>query len=119
MRTLSNFLAGLPGIRPIKARRLILNGDLLSKDERVDIFERDRSLLDTVVEVGPDAAAAILKAYKNGRLPMQKNASPAATRRERLRQSQADGQRVFRQYRPRIGLDVSCRHHRSQDGPRV
>jgi hypothetical protein len=30
MRTLSNFLASLPGIRPIKARRLILDGDVLS-----------------------------------------------------------------------------------------
>jgi hypothetical protein len=30
MRSLTDFLAGLPGIMPIKTRRLILEGDLLS-----------------------------------------------------------------------------------------
>ncbi len=76
MRTLSNFLAALPGIRPIKARRLILQGDVLSKEARADIYCRNMSLLDTVVEVGPDAAAAILAAYKSGALPMQKKSQP-------------------------------------------
>lgn len=78
MRTLSNFLATLPGIRPIKARRLILDGGLLSTNERADIHWRDTSLLDTVLEVGPDAAAAILVAYKAGRLPMQKGQHPTS-----------------------------------------
>lgn len=53
--------------RPIKTRRLVLEGRLLSA-ERSDIRSRDRSFLDLVLEVGPDAAAAILAAYKNGRL---------------------------------------------------
>ena len=72
MHSLTNFLAGLPGIMPIKARRLILEGDLLSKAERADIQSRDRSFLDLVLEIGPDAAAAILAAYKQGRLPMKR-----------------------------------------------
>jgi hypothetical protein len=41
MRSLTDFLAGLPGIMPIKTRRLILEGGLLSKDERADIHSRD------------------------------------------------------------------------------
>lgn len=77
MRSLTDFLAGLPGIMPIKTRRLVLEGDLLSAAERSDIRSRDRSLLDLVLEVGPDAAAAILTAYKDGRLPMKKGAKPA------------------------------------------
>jgi hypothetical protein len=76
MRTLSDFLKDLPGIRPRKARTLILEGDLLSKEERADIRWRDSSWLDTVLEVGPDAAAAILTAYKRGGLPMTKGAVP-------------------------------------------
>lgn len=78
MRSLTDFLASLPGIMPIKARRLILEGDLLSAAERADLRSRDRSFLDLVIEVGPDAAAAILAAYKDGRLPMKKGARPAA-----------------------------------------
>lgn len=76
MRSLTDFLAGLPGIMPIKARRLVLEGDLLSAVERSDIRSRDRSFLDLVLEVGPDAAAAILAAYKDERLPMKKGAKP-------------------------------------------
>jgi len=78
MHSLTNFLAGLPGIMPIKARRLILEGDLLSKAERADIQSRDRSFLDLVLEIGPDAAAAILAAYKQGRLPMKRGEKPSA-----------------------------------------
>ena len=78
MRTLSNFLKNLPGIRPIKARQLILDGDLLSEDERSDVYYRDDSLIDTVLVVGPDAAAAILTAYKAGHLPMKKGRVPMA-----------------------------------------
>src|SRR3546814_15874666 len=60
MRSLTDFLASLPGIMPIKTRRLVLEGDLLSAAERADLRSRDRSFLDLVIEVGPDAAAAIL-----------------------------------------------------------
>lgn len=67
MRSLADFLASLPGILPIKTRRP-LEGDLLSAAER----SGDRSFLDLVLDVGPDAAAAILATYKSGRLPMKK-----------------------------------------------
>jgi hypothetical protein len=76
MRSLTDFLASLPGIMPIKTRRLVLEGDLLSTANRADIRPRDRSFLDLVIEVGPDAAAAILAAYRDGHLPMKKGAKP-------------------------------------------
>ncbi|RUW54125.1 hypothetical protein EOA32_06745 [Mesorhizobium sp. M1A.F.Ca.ET.072.01.1.1] len=76
MRSLTDFLAGLPGIMPIKTRRLVLEGDVLSEAERADIYMRERHWLDLVLEVGPDAAAAILLAYKNGRLPMKRGCTP-------------------------------------------
>ena len=43
MRSLSSFLNDLPDVRPRKARTLILESDLLSKDERADIRWRDSS----------------------------------------------------------------------------
>lgn len=76
MRSLTDFLADVPGVMPIKARRLILEGDLLLAEERADIHSRDRSLVDLMLEVGPDAAAAILAAYKEGRLPMKRGEQP-------------------------------------------
>lgn len=76
MRSLTDFLASLPGIMPIKTRRLVLEGDVLSKAERADIYIPERNWLDLVLEVGPDAAAAILLAYKNGRLPMKRGCTP-------------------------------------------
>lgn len=76
MRSLTDFLASLPGIMPIKTRRLVLEGGILSKVERADIYSRERSWLDLVLEVGPDAAAAILLAYKDGRLPMKRGNTP-------------------------------------------
>lgn len=76
MRSLTDFLADIPAIRPRKARRLILEGDLLTKAERADIRWREGGWLDTILEVGPDAAAGILAAYKAGRLPMKKDAAP-------------------------------------------
>ncbi|SNB72696.1 MULTISPECIES: hypothetical protein [unclassified Agrobacterium] len=76
MRSLTDFLAGLPGIMPIKTRKLVLEGGVLSKAERADIYMRERNWLDLVLEVGPDAAAAILSAYKDGRLPMKRGCTP-------------------------------------------
>jgi hypothetical protein len=76
VRSLTDFLDGLPGIMPRKARKLVLEGDLLSKSEQSDIHSRSRSFLDFVVEVGPDAATAILSAYHDGRLPMQRGMKP-------------------------------------------
>jgi hypothetical protein len=76
MRSLTAFLADLPGVMPVKARKLIINGNLLSKAERADIHSRGRSVLDLVLEVGPDAAAAILAAYRRARLPLKRGETP-------------------------------------------
>lgn len=78
MQTLTEFLASLSGVMPKKARREILDGDLLPDDLKSDILPRTDSLFDMVLAVGPDAAAAILAAYKEGRLPMRKGEKPTA-----------------------------------------
>lgn len=72
MRSLTDFLKGLPGVGPRKAYSLVLEGDLLSKELRRDLHPRSDSLFDLVTVVGPDAAAAILQAYRDGLLPMQR-----------------------------------------------
>lgn len=72
MRSLTDFLKGLPGVAPRKAYTLVLEGDLLSKELKRDLHPRSDSFFDLATVVVPDAAAAILQAYKDGRLPMQK-----------------------------------------------
>ncbi len=79
MLSLTDFLATLPGILPRNARRVILEGDLLPQALKDDILMRNASLIDTVLIVGPDAAAAILAAYRDGYLPMQRGKVPVAT----------------------------------------
>ncbi|WP_245500180.1 hypothetical protein [Mesorhizobium sp. M4B.F.Ca.ET.089.01.1.1] len=44
----------------------------MTDEQRHDIHYRDLNMLDMVQEVGPDAAAAIVEAYKASKLPMQK-----------------------------------------------
>lgn len=94
MQTLTEFLASLPGVMPLKARREILDGDLLPDDLKSDIVARSDSLFDTVLAVGPDAAAAILAAYKQGRLPMRKGGKPRATPRAGAYVADADALRA-------------------------
>jgi hypothetical protein len=72
MLSLTVFLKLLPGIKPLKARHLILEGSLLTSEQRNDIRKRELNIFDTVLEVGPDAAEAIAEAYRAGKLPMQK-----------------------------------------------
>ncbi|MER9585252.1 hypothetical protein [Mesorhizobium sp. M0276] len=72
MLSLTVFLNLLPDIKPLKARQLILEGSLLTDEQRQDIRMRDLNVFDTLLEVGPDAAAAIVEIYKAGKLPMQK-----------------------------------------------
>jgi hypothetical protein len=72
MRSLTDFLRWLPGVAPRKAYTLVMEGDLLSRELKRDLHPRNDSLFDLVTVVGPDAAAAILQAYKDGRLPMQR-----------------------------------------------
>lgn len=72
MRSLTDFLRGLPGVAPRKAYTLVLEGNLLPKELKRDLHPRSDSIFDLVTVVGPDAATAILQAYKDGRLPMQR-----------------------------------------------
>lgn len=72
MRSLTHFLRWLPGVAPRKAYTLTLEGELLPKELKCDLYPRSDSLFDLVTVVGPDAAAAILQAYKDGRFPMQR-----------------------------------------------
>ncbi len=76
MLSLTDFLEALPGIKPRKTRKLIIDTDeILSPSEKADLHER-QSYYETVIEVGPVAATAILAAYKNSQLPMQSVAPP-------------------------------------------
>lgn len=59
MLSLTDFIAYLPGVKPKLARTAILEGDVLSKEERRSIIYRNAYLIDDVLLVGPDAAAAI------------------------------------------------------------
>lgn len=72
MRSLTDFISDLPGVKPRKARMMIMEGDVLSKEQKRDIFLRRDSIFDTVYVVGPDAASAILAAYIAGKLPMDR-----------------------------------------------
>ncbi len=77
MLSLTDFIAYLPGVKPKLARTAILEGVLLSKEERGSIIYRDAYFADDVRLVGPDSAAAILTAYQAGKLPMKKGAGVA------------------------------------------
>jgi hypothetical protein len=77
MQSVSEFLKALPGVAPRKAYTLVMEGDLLSKELKRDLHPRSDSLFDLVTVVGPDAAAAILQAYKDGLLPMQRGKTPS------------------------------------------
>ncbi|MET3648939.1 hypothetical protein [Phyllobacterium ifriqiyense] len=90
MRSLTDFLATLPGIMPRKTRKLILDGNFLSETERADIHSRDGHWLDFVLEVGPDAASAILSAYMSGHLPMKRGSTPADASQAEEYLAQAD-----------------------------
>ncbi|MDX0559434.1 hypothetical protein GOC96_16025 [Sinorhizobium medicae] len=72
MQSVTEFLKSLPGVAPRKAYTLVMEKDLLSRELRRDLHSRSDSIFDLVTVVGPDAAAAILQAYKDGLLPMQR-----------------------------------------------
>lgn len=77
MLTLSAFLKTLPGIKPNSAKREILTGRFLSETEMADIHtEENRYYYTTTYYVGPEAAAAILKLYRDSRLPMNRGDVP-------------------------------------------
>ncbi len=72
MLSLTDFIAYLPGVKPKLARTAILEGDILSKQDRGGIIYRNAYFADDVRLVSPDAAAAILAAYQAGKLPMNR-----------------------------------------------
>lgn len=72
MLTLTSFLDLLPNIKPRIARRLILENNVIPEAARKDIHDRTDWALETVLVVGPDAAAAILAAYREAKLPLKR-----------------------------------------------
>lgn len=78
MKSLTDFLACLPGLMPRKARDAVLAPGTITEAARADLHERD-AYWGPVVEVGPDAAQAILDAYREGRLPMRRRERPAVS----------------------------------------
>lgn len=75
MRSLTDFLKGLAGVRSRKSRDLVLNGDLLSAEAKAD-FHKEDGIYGDIIVLGPDAAQAIYDAYLAGQLPMEKGAKP-------------------------------------------
>jgi hypothetical protein len=108
MMSLTDFLAQLPGVQPIKARKLILSAGLLSKEQRADIYNRDRGAFDLVQLVGPDAAAAILSAYRAGQLPLAPGRKIAAA---------SDAERYVESESARREADERTRRARAFDDP--
>ncbi len=74
--SLTDFLALFPNVKPRKARSLILAGEVLRPREQEDLHRRD-TFYETI-DVGPDAATAILCAYRESRLPMNAGAPTKA-----------------------------------------
>lgn len=108
MLSLTVFLKLLPGIKPVKARHLILEGSLLTKEQRKDVRMRELNIFDTVLEVGPDAAAAIAEAYKAGKLPMQKASLPPSPIPE-AESYLADAPRLRKEIAERLRLEQAIR----------
>jgi hypothetical protein len=110
---------------PLKARKLVLEGGVLSTFERADIYTSERSWLDLVLEVGPDAAAAILAAYKDGHLPMKRGCTPTnapeaeayLAEGDKLREQLAERRRREQAVKnPSLLLERDLMDHRLIDG---
>ena len=69
MLSLTDFLTMLPNVKPRKARAQIVAGKVLTPREQLDLHRRDTFY--GIIDVGPDAAAGILRVYQEGRLPMK------------------------------------------------
>jgi hypothetical protein len=83
MVTIARFLSWLPDLRPVRTRRLILDGGLgqdCVNDLRVGkgLFEGPLYL------VGPTAATLIIDAYLDTRLPLKDGAKPGSTARAKV-----------------------------------
>lgn len=80
MVSIACFLSWLPNLRPVLARRAILEGAL--GQACVEDLRRTNGVTgDAYWTVGPIAAAAIIEGYKAGKLPLKEGAKPGKTTR--------------------------------------
>lgn len=81
MVTIARFLSWLPDLRPILARRAILDG--AAGAACLDDLCRARSMFENSQNlfVGSTAASAIIEAYKAGSLPLKDGKKPGKTTR--------------------------------------
>lgn len=80
MVPIARFLSWLPNLRPVLARRAILDG-VLGKDCIEDLRRTNGMMGDEYLTVGPVAAEMIIEGYKAGRLPLKEGAKPGKTTR--------------------------------------
>lgn len=93
MVSIACFLSWLPNLRPVLAKRSILNGAL--GQACIEDLRRTNGVTgDAYLTAGPTAAAAIIEGYKAGKLPLKTGAKLGKTTRaevyarSRLRLSQ-------------------------------
>ena len=80
MVPIARFLSWLPNLRPILARRAILDGVL--GPACVEDLRRTKGIMgDEYLTVGPVAAEAIIEGYRAGKLPLKEGAKPGKTSR--------------------------------------
>ena len=80
MVPIARFLSWLPGLRPVLARRAILDG-VLGQTCVEDLRRTTGMMGDKYLTVGPAAAEAIIEGYKTGKLPLKEGANPGKTKR--------------------------------------
>lgn len=80
MVSIGRFLSWLPNVRPVLARRMILDG-ALTKTCSADLYAIHGVMGNIYPVVGPIAATAIIAAYKAGQLPLYDGAKVGSTRR--------------------------------------
>jgi hypothetical protein len=80
MVPLTRFLSWLPDLRPVLAKRAILDGAL--GQACLDDLRPAKGIMgDEYLTVGPVAAEAIIEGYKAGKLPLKEGAKPGKTMR--------------------------------------
>lgn len=99
MVPIARFLSWLPDLRPVLAKRAILDG-ALGQACIEDLRCTNGIMGDEYLAVGPAAAEAIIEGYKAGKLPLKAGAKPGKTTRAEayarspLRPSQFQVERV-------------------------
>ena len=80
MVSIARFLSWLPNLRPVLARRALLDG--VPGQACVEDLRRTKGIMgDEYLTVGPVAAEAINEGYKAGKLPLKERARPGKTSR--------------------------------------